>query len=59
MAFQPTKEKTMPEEVVTIPKKEYDSLLDDARKLQALESAGVDNWTWYDVAMEEYRDGLV
>lgn len=40
---------------VKISKQAYESLLDDEAKLNALENNGVDNWQWYDVAMEEYR----
>lgn len=47
----------MNEETVTISKKEYDSLKDDAFRLQCLEGAGVDNWQGYDFAMEEYNQG--
>ena len=46
------KEKDMPEETVTIPASEYESLKEDRRKLEALEGAGVDNWEGYDYAME-------
>jgi hypothetical protein len=42
----------MNEETVTISKKEYDSLLEDRKWLQALESAGVNNWEGYDYARE-------
>lgn len=42
-------------EMVTIPKEEYESLLDDRAKLSCLEACGVDNWTGYDDAMEMYR----
>lgn len=44
----------MNEETITISKKEYDSLKDDAFCLQCLQNAGVDNWQGYDFAMEEY-----
>ena len=44
------------EEKVTITKKEYEELLDSQKMLNALESAGVDNWEGYDFAMELYRD---
>lgn len=44
----------MSEEMVTIPKKEYEALLDDMRKLSALEVGGVDNWEWYDASLENY-----
>jgi len=32
------------EEMVTIPKKEYDKLVEDSNWLSCLEGAGVDNW---------------
>lgn len=40
------------EEMITIPKKEYDALQADSLKLSALEGAGVDNWQGYDDAMD-------
>lgn len=40
------------EETVTISKKEYESLLEDQWFLQCLQSAGVDNWSGYDYAVE-------
>lgn len=40
---------------IVITKKEHESLLDDANKLQSLECAGVDNWSGYDDAMKIYR----
>jgi len=43
------------QEMVTITKKEYDSLREDAVKLACLESCGVDNWEGYDGAMENFR----
>ena len=42
------------EEMIGIPKKEYAQLLDDSRKLNALENGGVDNWSFYGEAMSEY-----
>lgn len=42
----------MTNETVTISKKEYESLLEDRKWLQALENAGVDNWEGYDYARE-------
>lgn len=42
------------EEVITITKKEYESLLKDSKWLRALENAGVDNWEGYDYARELY-----
>jgi len=32
----------------------YKSLLDDSRKLAALEAGGVDNWEWYGESLKEY-----
>lgn len=40
------------DEMITITKKEYVGLIEDSRKLAALEGAGVDNWEGYDYAME-------
>lgn len=40
-------------ETVTISKKEYDSLLDDAKWRMALEAGGVDNWEWYHDSLSE------
>lgn len=36
---------------------ENDRLRDSNKKLVALEVAGVDNWSGYDVAMERFYDG--
>jgi phage pi2 protein 07 len=46
----------MPEETITITKKEYESLLEDSKKLLYLEGAGVDNWEGYDLAMEQMNE---
>jgi len=46
---------TQPEETVTISRKEYEGLLDDQKWRLAVESAGVDNWSGYEYAMEEYN----
>ena len=40
------------EQTVTITQSEYDSLLEDSRFLNALRSAGVDNWEGYEIAQE-------
>jgi hypothetical protein len=40
------------EPMVTIPRKEYQQLKADSKKLAALEAAGVDNWEGYEFAME-------
>jgi hypothetical protein len=42
----------MNEETVTISKKEYESLKENARWLQCLENAGVDNWPGIEFAYE-------
>jgi len=44
------------EETVTIPKKEYESLLEDQKLLQCLKGAGVDNWQGYDYAIEMMQE---
>lgn len=43
-------------ETVTIAKDIYDSLLDSQKWLDALENAGVDNWSGYDFARELYNE---
>ena len=45
----------MDEEKIEISKAEYEKLINDQNKLNALESWGVDNWCGYDEAMEELR----
>jgi hypothetical protein len=52
LGLDPKKGATIMEEMVTITKKEYEGLVEDSRKLAALEAAGVDNWQGYDDAME-------
>lgn len=34
----------------------YDSLMEDRRWVNALEGAGVDNWSGYDYAMELFKE---
>ena len=46
----------MNEEMVTIPKAEYEALLEASAKLDCLEGAGVDNWDGYDYAMELFEE---
>lgn len=41
------------DEVISVSRKKYDRLMEDSKKLQALEAAGVDNWDGYGFAMEE------
>lgn len=44
----------MDKDTVTIPRSEYESLKDDAKWRQCLESGGVDNWSYYH---ESLKDG--
>lgn len=44
--------------MITIPTRVYDSLMEDSIKLSYLESWGVDNWSGYEEAMDEYRAEL-
>jgi hypothetical protein len=46
----------MNDETVTISKKEYESLKEDARWLQCLENAGVDNWPGIEFAYDLKRE---
>ncbi len=41
-------------DTVTIELDEYEELLDDARLLECLQAAGVDNWEGYAEAMRAY-----
>lgn len=43
------------EEMITIPKDEYELLVDAANKLSCLEACGVDNWCGWNDAMEMYH----
>lgn len=38
--------------MISIPKEEYDKLVEGQKLLYALEAAGVDNWEGYDMARE-------
>jgi len=42
-------------EEIRISMQEYRRLMLSEKKLEALEGAGVDNWTGYDTAMEIYN----
>lgn len=44
------------EDTVEISKAEYEELLNEVRFLNALRAAGVDNWDWYDVALDNYNE---
>lgn len=41
------------EEEVTIPKSEYDQLINDQKTLHALHAGGVDNWEWYSDSLRD------
>lgn len=41
---------------ITIDKKKYIELLNDSSMLCALESGGVDNWSWYYESLKEYEE---
>ncbi len=43
-------------EMISIPKTEYDELIESQKLLQALESAGVDSWEGYHMAQETLED---
>ena len=43
---------------VTIPVSEWKQLQKASYKLDALEGMGVDNWSGYDDAMDEYRETM-
>ncbi|MDT8894230.1 YqaJ viral recombinase family protein [Halomonas sp. I1] len=51
-ALKPAREVEQPD-TVTISRKEYDALLEARAKLDALEAAGVDNWSGYPDAMAQ------
>lgn len=44
------------EELITVSKREYDALVEDANTLSCLYAAGVNNWDGYDYAMEMIQD---
>ena len=53
-ALKPAGQVEQPD-TVTISRKEYEALLAAREKLDALEAAGVDNWTGYDDAMAQLK----
>lgn len=42
--------------MVTITETEYKDLLKSQSKLHSLEIGGVDDWNWYDEALETFRE---
>ncbi|MCC5780555.1 hypothetical protein H7H48_15950 [Nitratireductor sp. B36] len=44
---------TTAEDIVTITKKEYESLLDAQKWRNCLQGGGVDNWEWYHDSLKE------
>lgn len=47
----------MNEETVTIPRKEYQQLLDTEFWMNCLEAAGIDNWEGIDLAIDIRNEG--
>ena len=45
--------------VVTISKREYHELLNDSIFLDCLRQGGVDNWEWYDEAVNQFTERSV
>ena len=43
-------------ENILVPKEEYEELIEDSKKLNCLEVAGVDNWEGYSEAMEDMEE---
>ena len=48
----------MSENLVTITQEQFDELIEDSARLLSLQSAGVDNWSGYEYAIEEFDDCL-
>lgn len=46
-------------DVVTMSVSDYENLLRSQAFENALRNNGVDNWDWYDEAMDSYREELV
>jgi hypothetical protein len=46
----------MDQETITIPRSEYEDLIEQSQWLYCLEAAGVDNWTNYGHAYEIYEE---
>lgn len=44
-------------DTVTLPRSEYNDLVEDRQWLHSLEAAGVDNWEGYDVAQDMHNEG--
>lgn len=42
------------QENILVPKGEYENLVEDQKRLRALEAAGVDNWEGYEIAFEDF-----
>lgn len=43
---------------ISISEEEYEALLNDSILLNCLQMMGVDNWAWYDEAIEQYNEIL-
>lgn len=44
------------EDMISIPMRKYNSLMEDEHRLQCLYDWGVDNWNGYEEAMIQYRE---
>jgi hypothetical protein len=55
-AVKQLQENPLKESKFIVDPKRYEQLIEDQKKLNALESAGVDNWEGYDEAMEFLDD---
>lgn len=44
-------------EMVSIPKKQFEKLLNDQRLLQCLRNNGVDNWDFWDDSLSAFNAG--
>ena len=44
------------DDTVNVPRNEYEDLLERSAFLAALEDSGVDNWEWYDEAVNTYNE---
>lgn len=48
----------VPDDMIVIPKEEYEMLRENDRFLDALEAAGVDNWEGYSTAYQIFNGEL-
>lgn len=48
----------MPEQFMSVDKKEYAQLIEDQKTLNALYAGGVDDWEWYEESLDAARKEL-